>query len=390
MSTVKVIHIITKLELGGAQQNTLFTVSHLNAEKFQTFLIAGKGGELFEKAQTLKNVFVAPDLIRQIRLIRDIKALVQLTGIIKKIKQLTPKSAPLIVHTHSSKAGILGRWAAKFSGVPIIIHSIHGFGFNDYQHFLVRNFFILLEKITARITTTFIAVSRANIEQGERLGIISRTNTRLIRSGIDIAGFQASDQTESSVKASLGIPVGAPVVSMIACLKPQKAPLDFIRACQQIRNQIPDAHFLLVGDGILRSAAQKEVAQRSMQECFHFLGWRTDIPAIMQATTVLALTSLWEGLPKVLPQAMAAGIPIVATKVDGSPEAVKDGFNGFLVNPGDIQGIAEKVTFLLQNPRHALEMGKKGNQNVGEFDIHHMVKAQEELYDELSMNSGGT
>ena len=383
MIKAKVVHIITMMELGGAQQNTLFTISHLNPEEFLPFLIIGRGGELFEEALMHARVFVAPDLIRAIRPLTDLRALAQLISLLKKIRREEPASAPVIVHTHSSKAGILGRWAAKLAGIPITIHSIHGFGFHDYQPFIVRRLFISIEKITARITTAFIAVSRANIEKGVALGLFDHGKTRLIRSGIDVTSLQKKQANGSTVRASLGIPPHVPVVTMIACLKPQKAPLDFIRACARIHQQSPGAHFLLVGDGKLRDAAVQEMRAQSLQSNLHILGWRRDIPEILHASNVFVLSSLWEGLPRVLPQAMAAGLPIVATQVDGSPEAVRDGANGFLVPPGDLRGLAEKVCYLLQHPDQASAMGLKGRELVRDFDIHDMVAEQEALYKNL-------
>jgi len=377
----KVVHIITKMELGGAQQNTLFTVSHLNPDKFQSFMVSGRGGELFDEAKAFKNSFIVPDLIRAINPVRDTRAFAQIAKVIKKIKLLAPVSAPIIVHTHSSKAGIIGRWAAKLSGVPFIIHSIHGFGFNDYQPFWVRGFFILLERLTSKITTKFIAVSRANIEKGVRLNIFSQDEVVLIRSGIDISKFQNPVRAKPATRKSLGLPADVPVVAMVSCLKSQKAPLDYVRACELIRRQVPDAHFLLIGDGLLRGAVENEIHRIKLQDSFHLLGWRKDIPEILNATDVFALSSLWEGLPRVLPQAMSAGLPIVATRVDGSPEAVRDGHNGFLVSPGDFSGIAEKIISLLKDPVKASEMGMRGRERVEEFDIHRMVADQENLYE---------
>ena len=179
------------------------------------------------------------------------------------------------------------------------------------------------------------------------------------------------------------------MVANISCLKPQKAPLDFIRACRLVHEEIPDAHFLLVGDGVLRSAVEKEIIEKNLQGCVHLLGWRRDIPGIIQEIDVLALTSLWEGLPRVLPQAMACGVPVAATRVDGSPEAVRDEENGFLVNPGDVAAFARKLIFLLNNPGKAREMGKRGSELVEEFDCKKMVLDQEKLYGELLKAKGG-
>lgn len=383
MSQVKVIHIITRMELGGAQQNTLYTISHLDEQKFLPYLITGRGGELFPAALGFKNTLIAEGLVREIRPLRDVMAFFQLCRLIKNIAAVNPSSAPVIVHTHSSKAGILGRWAARCVSIPIIIHSIHGFGFHDYQSRVVRDLFILLEKITALITTKFIAVSTANQQKGIALHLFPPEKAVVIRSGIEITRFQNPDVSRNQLRGSLGIPETAPVIAMIACLKPQKAPLDFIKVCDSVTKELPDAHFLLVGDGVLREAVENEIKGRKLQHCIHLVGWRNDIPEILNAIDVLVLTSRWEGLPRVFPQAMAAGVPVVATRVDGAPEAIKDGVNGFLLDPGDVEGIARKTIALIQSPFQLKSMGLQSRQMVEEFDIQRMVRQQEALYEEL-------
>jgi glycosyltransferase involved in cell wall biosynthesis len=383
----KIVHIITKMELGGAQQNTLYTVSHLNPKKFQVYLVTGPGGELYEQALARGNTLVVADLIREISPLQDFRAFLELCRILKKIKHAPPSDAPIIVHTHSSKAGIIGRWAARCSAVPIIIHSIHGFGFHEQQPWWIRILFIFLEKLTARITTRFIAVSKANKALGESLHIFSPDTAVVIRSGIAIPEFQRPRTAENSIRSELGIPRAAPIVSMIACLKPQKAPLDFIEVCDLVRLVFPEAHYLLVGDGVLRTAVEQEVEKRALGEQLHLLGWRHDIAELLQVTNVLVLTSRWEGLPRVFPQAMAAGVPIVATRVDGAPEAVIDGVNGFLFAPGNLAAMAQKIIFLLKNPHTARSMGAKGASMVRKFDIKEMMRQQEALYEHLLASS---
>jgi glycosyltransferase involved in cell wall biosynthesis len=383
MNKVKVVHIITKMELGGAQQNTLHTVSNLNPNKFQVYLITGPGGELYEKALSWGNTLVAQNLVREIRPLQDLKAFFQLCRILKAIKATHPVAAPVIVHTHSSKAGILGRWAARCSAIHIIVHSIHGFGFHDHQPGWIRKIFISVEKLTSRITTKFITVSKANKEQGCALHLFSPDNAVVIRSGIDIPHFQRPQISKGEVHAGLSLSPAVPVVAMIACLKPQKAPLDFIKVCDLVSKALPEAHYLLVGDGVLREAVEREIEKRHLQQRVHLLGWRQDIAHLLQAIDVLVLTSRWEGLPRVFPQAMAAGVPIVATRVDGAPEAIMDGVNGFLLPVGDLPGMAQKIIFLLENPFETRTMGQQGAKMVAEFDINKMMQQQEALYEEL-------
>jgi glycosyltransferase involved in cell wall biosynthesis len=381
MIRAKVVHIITKMELGGAQQNTLFTVGHIHPAEFEAHLLAGPGGELFDDAAAFGRFRLVPDLVREVRPLRDMKAFLQIKKILEHIKACPP-SAPVIVHTHSSKAGILGRLAAKAAGMPVIIHSIHGYGFNDYQPAPVRWLFILLELLCSRVTSCFIAVSQANIVRGVSLGIFTPARVRLIRSGIDIGQFKNPAVARPEMRRQLGVPQGAPVVIMVACLKHQKAPLDYLRVCARIAARLPDAHFLLAGDGELRSALETELQSLNLAGRFRLLGWQRDIPSLLHASDVLVLTSRWEGLPRVIPQAMCAGLPVVVTRADGSPEAVQQGRTGFVFEPGDSAGIAEKTIYLLENPEQAHLMGQAAQALVAEFDIHKMVADQEAVYRE--------
>lgn len=380
MQKIKVFHIITKLELGGAQQNTLFTVEHLNRTEFDVGLITNDKGELINESKKIPNLktYYIPQFVREVSILKDLRTLYQLFKILKKEK-------PYIIHTHSSKAGILGRLAGKLSGVPIIIHSIHGFGFTPLQNSLARNFFITLERLTTTITTHFIAVSEANIELGLKLGIIkNRNDVTLIRSGIDIAEFSNVKVDVKKKKSEIGILEDESVVGMVACFKPQKDVLTFISSAKIVSDSIPNVKFVIAGDGEERKKIERFIKELDLEEKVILLGWRRDIPELMKIFDVFVLTSLWEGLPRVFLQAMASELPIVATSVDGAPEVVKDGINGFLLKPKDSKGIAEKVIYLLKNKNTAKEMGKKGASFLyDEFDIHKMVNKQEELYKKL-------
>lgn len=378
---IPVIHIITLLELGGAQQNTLYTVAHLDRRTFRPYLIAGKGGILDPDAKASGDVpcFFLPDLRREILPHRDLLALRQIRSRIRAIIRANP-GARTIVHTHSSKAGILGRLAAWLEGVPVIIHTFHGFGFHDGQSLPVRWAFQTAERMTGRITNAFIMVSRANMEKARRLGIASAERMTLIRSGISIREFQEVREGREEIRASLGLGPDEPMVIMVACLKPQKAPLDFVEMAKRVVAQEPKARFFLAGDGALRRAVEEQAVLAGLGGGFRLLGWRRDIPQLLRASDVLVLTSRWEGLPRVLPQAMAAGLPVVATSVDGSPEVVKDGVNGYLVPPGRVAVMAERVLALLRDPGLRQRMGAEGRARVAEFDIERMVVQQEELY----------
>jgi len=386
--TITVVHIITKMELGGAQRNTLYTVQHLDQQLFRVYLLTGPGGELLDEARACPGWRLIPDMVRKISPRRDLAALLQIRREIRRIMADAPEGRPVIVHTHSSKAGILGRWAAWLAGVRIIVHSVHGFGFHDYQKPPVRRLYRALERLSARITTRFIVVSEANRRTGVAAGIFAGEDACLIRSGIDIEAFARAPADPQAVRRELGIAPEAPLIIMVACFKPQKSPLDFVRACAEVHRRHPGACFLLAGDGELRPRIEVSVAECGLAKHFFMPGWRRDVAALLHASQVAVLSSYWEGLPQVVPQACAAALPVVATRVDGTPEVVRDGVNGFLVAPGAIDMLAQKIIFLLDNPEQARAMGRAGQSMIADFDINAMVRSQERLYRELAGRRG--
>ena len=373
-----VCHIITKLELGGAQQNTLFTVSHLDPAKFRPVLITGEPGLLDDEARKLAGVefHQIPSLVRGIRPLSDLRALLALAWLLRRIK-------PAIVHTHSSKAGILGRAAAWLAGVPVIIHTIHGFGFTRYQRAIVSRAFIALERLAAKVTTRFFAVSDVNRQLGVEIGLFPESRCAVIRSGVDVVTIQRLEVDTTAKKRELGLEPGRPVVGMVAPMKPQKAPMDFVRVAARVAKKKPETQFLFVGDGELRQDMEAEIVRLDLAKSFRLAGWRRDVPAIMRCLDVFVLTSLWEGLPRVYLEALASGVPVVGTRVDGAAEVVRDGINGYLLAPGDVQGLAERVLALLANPTLAADMGRRGESLPPEFDIHDMVRRHEQEYERL-------
>ena len=387
---IRVIHVITKLELGGAQENTLYTLGHLDPSRFSGLLVTHPEGLLVADALAegrYDKRFVR-SLVREVQPVRDARALAALVGILRRevreararVGDGTPR---VIVHTHSSKAGILGRAAARIAGVPVVIHTVHGFGFHPRQRPVLRRFYIALERLASRWTTHVIAVAQADLDEGVALGLFARGRASLVRSGIDIARYSGTGVDREAAVRALGFNPARPLVGMVACLKPQKNPVDFIRAAALVSGSVPDAQFLIAGDGVVRPAVEEEIRRSGLGSRVRLLGWRRDVDAIIPCLDVLVLTSLWEGLPRVFPQAMAAGRPVVAYRVDSAPEAVIEGVTGYLVAPGDYAGAAARIASLLLDPALARRMGAAGRERVGEFDADLMVRAQEALYERL-------
>lgn len=375
MTPACVAHIITKLELGGAQQNTLFTVAHLDPARFRPILITGEAGLLDQDARALSGVelYQVAALVRPLRPWHDLRAVIALAVLLKKLK-------PAIVHTHSSKAGILGRLAARLAGVPIIIHTIHGFGVTQHQHVWLRSVLVMMERMAARVTTQFFAVSEATRRQGMALGLFPPDRCLVIRSGVDLDLLRQTQVDVAAKRQALRLTPDKPVVGMIAPFKPQKAPLDFVAMAELVHRARPDAQFLLVGDGELRGAIEADCARLGLSAVVRLTGWRRDVPEILRCLDVLVLTSLWEGLPRVYLEALASGVPVVGTRVDGAPEVIHEGVTGFLVEAGDVRALADRVLYLLAHPEEAQQMGRNGQKLPREFDIHEMVRRQEEEY----------
>lgn len=377
MKPARVLHVITMLELGGAQRNTLDTVALLDRARFNVALACADEGILLEEARSIPSCTVVGirNLRREVRPPADVRALGELRRAISAIQ-------PDIVHTHSSKAGVLGRLAARLEGVPHVVHSIHGFGFGAHQVAPVRAVFLAAERLAARWTEAFIAVSRRNAADGVVLGLFDPQQVRVIRSGIDLAAFR-HPSGGAAVRRELGIPEQAPVVVQVSCFKPQKAPERFVRAAALVSALCPEAHFLLVGDGVLRPQLERLRGELGLLGRLHLPGWRRDVPSVLAAASVATLTSRFEGLPRVAVEALAAGVPVVAMAVEGVEEVVRDGVDGFVVREGDVAALADRVTLLLRDGTLRASMAARAGETVAEWDRDVMVRQQEELYGEL-------
>ncbi len=370
---LRVCHIITKLELGGAQQNTLYTVGHLPRDQYDPTLVTGVGGMLDDEARTLTfPIYFVPSLIRSIHPLKDVLATIALY---QKLREIQPH----IVHTHSSKAGILGRIAAYLAGVPIIIHTFHGFGFTPTQRPLVRKAFILIEKFCALLSTHLIFVSQANQTEAEALGIGRSKSKSLIRSGIALQTPEGEN-----LRKETAIPSEAWVITSVGNFKPQKNPLDLADIAIAVTQKDPAVHVCLLGDGPLRTAAEDRVKAHNASERIHFLGWRRDARAIVAQSDCFLLSSLWEGLPRALVEAFAAKRPAVAYAADGVRDILEDHQTGFLIPPGNTALAVEKLLWLKNHPKEATAMGAAGYARIqSEFDIDTMVRQQETLYQAL-------
>lgn len=376
---INVLQVITKLELGGAQKITLELLRRLDRSKYRLFLATSSRGILTEEISRIPEIdaHLIPTLKPQISLFNDFKTLLNLFHYIKR-------NRIDIVHTHSSKAGILGRWAAKFARVPVVVHSVHGWSFHKWQNYFLKRFYIFLERLAANVTDKLVLVSKSDIRKGESAGIATNGKYALIPYGIQTEKFTNNRVDHKKKKKELGLDPDSPLVGMVACLKPQKAPQDFIKAASLVVKVFPGVKFLLVGDGLLRSKIERLIDGLKLKDSVVLAGWRRDIPEIMSILDIFVLSSLWEGLPVVFLEAMATGLPIVATAVDGNCELVKDGINGFLIPPKDYRLLAQRIITLLKEKERARSMGQAGQRMlIDSFSVGYMVSRIENVYDGL-------
>lgn len=370
----RVLHIITMLELGGAQRNTLYSVAHLDRGEFTPGLAWGPGGILDLEARNLAEVelFEIPSLGRSPSPLKDLRALTELRETIRGFQ-------PEIVHTHSSKAGVLGRLAAHLEGIPRIVHSVHGWGFTPTQGPAQRALFFLAERIVSRWTSRWVVVSDANRRQGAALGVLDPQRVSLIRSGIRLAPFRRGGDRRG-LRKRLRIPEDAFVVCQVANFKAQKAPLDFLDLATRLCRAESSIHCLMVGDGPLKARVERKVRTRGLGGRIHLLGWRDDIPGLWAAADLGVMTSRHEGLPRAVVEALASGRPVVATAVDGTPEVVVEGVNGFLFAPGDIPAAAAAILRIRRDSSLYQRLSRAATLGLDAFDIDLMVRQQEEMY----------
>jgi len=375
---IKIARIITRMDIGGAQQTVLYLMRHLDPDLFEQIIITGEGGLLLPELSSVPCLrhYVVSELNRRIGingLLTDFKA-------IYKIRAILRSENPDISHTHTPKAGVIGRWASWWAGVPKIVHTFHGFGFGECHPSLKRWFYVLTERLTGMITTQFIAVSETSRLRGQHYGFYLEKNCGLIRSGVDFSSFQVTMPDKSKKKMELGLKPSDRIVGVVAGFKPPKGLHHFLDVARKILDRRPETKFLMVGDGELRTELESQVHRLYLDRAVKMLGWRRDIPDLLQIFDVFLLTSQWEGLPKVLLEAMSLGVPIVATAVDGVGEVVRSGETGYLTSPDNTTEMTERVLDLLENEALRVSMGKRSRLIVEPFSAQKMVQDYSNLY----------
>ena len=391
---IRILHVITRLIVGGAMENTLLTVlGQMKDPRYAVTLYSGiddgPEGNLHEAATRAGvNLVLTPHLVRPIRPLTDLKALIELTRFIRRGRYH-------IVHTHATKGGMVGRLAAKLGGVPVVVHTLHSLVFHEYQSGFANRTYILLKRLCAPLTDQFISVSRATAEGAIAQGIGDPARHAVVLSGMDLEPFlkarERIDPREARRRFGLPANSAVPVVGKVARLFPLKGHREFLAAAAEIHAKRPDVHFLLVGDGILRRDLEAEVDRLGLAGRLHFAGLLSpaEIPSALVAMDVVVHTSLREGIARVLPQALAAGRPVVTFALDGAPEVIENGKSGYTVPALDTSALADRVLELLADPARRAAMAASGRAFVErEFTVERMVERIDALYEPHLLRRG--
>lgn len=379
-----VAHIITRLIIGGAQENTLLTVEdQVRDYGDRVALITGPGlgpeGSLEERAhRSGAEMHVIPQFRRNIHPYRDWSSYRALIQLLQELK-------PDLVHTHASKAGILGRWAAARVGIPAV-HTIHGASFHYGQSTWASWLYQKLEQNAAKSTARFISVADAMTDQYVAAGIAPRDRFVTISSGFDVDPFLTPPRDPAVVRKELGLGPEHIVIGKIARLFHLKGHEFLIAAAGVVAAQVPNVRFLLVGDGILRDEFERKIAAAGLTEHFVFAGLvpPTRIPELIHAMDIVVHTSLWEGLARVLPQGLIAGKPVISYDVDGAREVVLPGETGYLLPPQSIEPLSQAMIELASNADLRARFGATGRAKFADQFRHQtMTRRIREVYAEV-------
>lgn len=378
---IKVAHIVTNFALGGAQDYLITTIENLDRDKFELFIFGQMQGERTEVLLKLKDVKCAdvPDLSREISPLKDLIAIFQIFSLLKKYKIN-------LVHTHSSKAGVVGRIAAKFAGVGVIVHTIHGFPFHDFMSKTKRKSFILLERLMARITDALLLVSEREKSIALNLNIKPKRILETIYNSVDFFPFtQTFDRP--IFRQKLGINSSEILIGFSGRFSQQKALHILVEAFSLVNKEFPQTKLLLVGDGVQKSELVEQSKKLNISDKIIMTGFQSNVAPFYLIMDIFIMTSLWEGLSRCLAEAMYAKLPVIATDVGGTADAVINDQTGWLIKANDVHAAVNALRDAILNPEICKKMGKNGFQFAREsFDITNNTKKISELYMVLSTN----
>jgi glycosyltransferase involved in cell wall biosynthesis len=379
---VRVVRVIARLNVGGPALHATLLSERLCPARYDSLLVTGRPGPaegdyLVLRGKASPRVVVLPALGREIRGGADLLAFAGLVRLIRRVR-------PHIVHTHTAKAGTLGRLAARLLGVPVVVHTYHGHVFHGYFAPATTRVLLGIERWLGRRTERLLAVSETVRRELLALGIGTPERLTVMPLGLDLDPFVAAEAARGALRAELGVDRRALLCGIVARLVPIKAHELFLEAAATVVRRLPESAFLVIGEGERRAELEGLATRLGLARHVRFLGWRPDLDRIYADLDLAVLTSRNEGSPVSLIEAMAAARPVVATRVGGVPDLVEDGITGRLVPPGDAPALAAAIEALLRDPGARQAMGAAGRKRVvPAFGADRLLADMDRLYTEL-------
>ena len=379
---VRVARVIARLNIGGPAQHAILLTAGLDRTRFATTLITGVVGQAegdFTEAARARGVdpIVIPELGRSIRPARDLAALVKLVSLFRRLR-------PDIVHTHTAKAGTLGRLAARIAGVPVTIHTFHGHVLDGYFSPAVTRVFVGMERMLARATDRLVTVSPRLRTELLAMSIGRPEQVEVIPLGLDLERFRRARPGVPILRPSLGLGSEVPLLGIVGRLVPIKDHPTLFQAMALLRTSNPPVHLAVVGDGEERARLEELAGRLKLGQRIHFLGWRTDLETILTEVDVVICASKNEGTPVALIEAMAAGVPVLSTDVGGVADLVAHGETGWLVRPGDPPSLAEAIRHLLGDEVLRARLAAAGRAvALDRHGVEGLIRRVEALYTDL-------
>lgn len=377
---IRVLRLIARLNIGGPAIHATLLHERLDPARFESTLVTGTEeageGNYLELHGRSASIEVMPDLGREIRPWRDVQTLRRLAARMRALR-------PHVVHTHTAKAGAVGRAAAMLAGVPVIVHTYHGHVLRGYFSPAKTAVYRAIERGLAWRTDRLLTVTPRVRDELLALGVGRASQYAAVPLGFDLAPLLAAESRRGELRAELQAG-DAPLVGIVARLVPIKAHEVFLAAAARVREMRPDAQFLIVGGGERREELEAQAGALGLGASVRFLGWRADLDRLYADMDVVVLTSRNEGSPVALIEAMAAGVPVVSTDVGGVADVVEHGVSGWLAPMDDAEAVARHVLTVLADPGRARTMGQQGRARVAAtYDAGRLVHDIEGLYTTL-------
>ncbi|MDW2075367.1 glycosyltransferase family 4 protein [Vibrio sp. 1863] len=356
---LKVAHLQLLPLVTGVQRVTLDELERLDTDRFTPYIICKESGPLTDEAESKAITCLrSNNLVREISPKRDLLAFWELYRMFRQHRFD-------VVHSHSSKTGVIGRLAAKLAGVPMVVHTVHGFAFPAAKNNIEKFIFFAMEWLGTKCSDKIVCLHDADRAIAKNQLGAKDYQLEVLANGVDTTKYApATSEVKLAMRKELGIPEDTVIVGMVGRLWKQKNPQAFVDAALRLLSTNVNAHFVLVGDGELKTALEEQVNQAGFSDNVHFLGWRNDTPQLLKSFDIFVLPSLWEGMPLAILEAQSTGLPCVVSNIQGNNHLVTDGVDGFLFDLDEPEKLSSSISQLIEDKELRDQLGRCGRAKI--------------------------